>query len=439
MVPCLFGRVPLLIYFKKYKNCFYSLQKRKLYGNISDNINCKGRNRMTIKNNYKHTFFASYAGYFVQAIINNFLPLLFLTLQNSFNLSYDKISLLIVINFEIQLCVDFFSAYFIDKIGYRVSVVGAHVFATIGLAGLSVFPFIMEPYLGIVLSIIIYAIGSGLIEVIISPLVEACPSDSKSGAMSLLHSFYCWGQMCVVLLSTLFFNFLGIENWRSLSLIWALVPLINGIYFCFVPIPAVLSENKGMGIKKLFKTKLFYIAGIIMLCAGASELAMSQWASAFAESGLGVSKTVGDLLGPCLFAVFMGSARVLYSKLSDKISLTKVMTASAVLCIVSYLLAGLSPWPVLSLLACGLCGLSVGVMWPGTFSLAAEKIPTGGTAMFALMALFGDLGCSSGPAVVGKMTTVFGDDLSKGLLFGVIFPIIMILCVFAMKKDGKKE
>lgn len=394
---------------------------------------------MTIKNNYKHTFFASYAGYFVQAIINNFLPLLFLTLQNSFNLSYDKISLLIVINFEIQLCVDFFSAYFIDKIGYRVSVVGAHVFATIGLAGLSVFPFIMEPYLGIVLSIIIYAIGSGLIEVIISPLVEACPSDSKSGAMSLLHSFYCWGQMCVVLLSTLFFNFLGIENWRSLSLIWALVPLINGIYFCFVPIPAVLSENKGMGIKKLFKTKLFYIAGIIMLCAGASELAMSQWASAFAESGLGVSKTVGDLLGPCLFAVFMGSARVLYSKLSDKISLTKVMTASAVLCIVSYLLAGLSPWPVLSLLACGLCGLSVGVMWPGTFSLAAEKIPTGGTAMFALMALFGDLGCSSGPAVVGKMTTVFGDDLSKGLLFGVIFPIIMILCVFAMKKDGKKE
>lgn len=394
---------------------------------------------MTIKNNYKHTFFASYAGYFVQAIINNFLPLLFLTLQNSFNLSYDKISLLIVINFGIQLCVDFFSAYFIDKIGYRVSVVGAHVFATIGLAGLSVFPFIMEPYLGIVLSIIIYAIGSGLIEVIISPLVEACPSDSKSGAMSLLHSFYCWGQMCVVLLSTLFFNFLGIENWRILSLIWALVPLINGIYFCFVPIPAVLSENKGMGIKKLFKTKLFYIAGIIMLCAGASELAMSQWASAFAESGLGVSKTVGDLLGPCLFAVFMGSARVLYSKLSDKISLTKVMTASAVLCIVSYLLAGLSPWPVLSLLACGLCGLSVGVMWPGTFSLAAEKIPTGGTAMFALMALFGDLGCSSGPAVVGKMTTVFGDDLSKGLLFGVIFPIIMILCVFAMKKDGKKE
>lgn len=395
---------------------------------------------MSIKNNYKHTFFASYAGYFVQAIINNFLPLLFLTLQNTFSLSYDKISLLIVINFGIQLCVDFLSAYFIDKVGYRVSVVAAHIFATIGLAGLSIFPFIMNPYAGIILSIVIYALGSGLIEVIISPLVDACPSDSKSGAMSLLHSFYCWGQMCVVLLSTLFFTVFGIENWRVLSVIWACVPLINGVYFCLVPIPQVLSENKGMGIKNLFKTKLFYVAGIIMLCAGASELAMSQWASAFAESGLGVSKTMGDLLGPCLFAVFMGTARVLYSKLSDKISLTKVMLFSAILCIVSYIVAGLSPVPLISLLACGLCGLSVGVMWPGTFSLASEKIPSGGTAMFALLALFGDLGCGSGPALVGRMTTIFGDNLSKGLLFGMVFPIIMIGCVMLIKKEksGKR-
>lgn len=395
---------------------------------------------MTIKNNYKHTFFASYAGYFVQAIINNFLPLLFLTLQNTFSLSYDKISLLIVINFGIQLCVDLLSAYFIDKIGYRVSVVGAHIFATIGLAGLSVFPFIMNPYAGIILSIVIYALGSGLIEVIISPLVEACPSDSKAGAMSLLHSFYSWGQMSVVLLSTLFFKVAGIDNWRILALIWACIPLINGVYFSFVPIPTILSENKGMGIKNLFKTKLFYVAGLIMLCAGASELAMSQWASAFAESGLGVSKTVGDLLGPCLFAVFMGTARLLYSKLSDKIPLTTVMAASAALCIVSYLVAGLSPVPIVSLLACGLCGLSVGVMWPGTFSLAAEKIPTGGTAMFALLALFGDLGCASGPALVGRMATIFGDDLSKGLLFGVTFPAVMILCGLLIKKEksGKK-
>lgn len=392
---------------------------------------------MSIKNNYKHTFYASYAGYFVQAIINNFIPLLFLTFQNSFNLSYDKISLLIVINFGVQLCVDFLSAYFIDKIGYRISVIAAHFFATLGLAGLSIFPFIMNPYTGIILSIIIYAIGSGLIEVIISPLVEACPSDSKAGAMSLLHSFYCWGQMCVVLFSTLFFNLAGISNWRLLSLLWACVPLFNGAYFCLVPIPKVLSENKGMGIKNLFKTKLFYILAVVMLCSGASELAMSQWASAFAESGLGVSKTFGDLLGPCLFAVLMGSARVFYSKFSDKLPLSKVMTASAMLCVSSYLVAGLSPVPMVSLLACAVCGFSVGVMWPGTFSLAAEKIPTGGTAMFALLALFGDTGCATGPALVGRMTTLFGDDLGKGLLFAAVFPIVMIVCVSRIKRIKK--
>ena len=391
---------------------------------------------MSVRNNYKHTFYASYAGYFVQAIINNFIPLLFLTFQSSFNLSYDKISLLIVINFGVQLCVDFISAYFIDKIGYRVSVIAAHVFACIGLAGLSFFSFVMDPYAGIILSIIIYATGSGLIEVIISPLVEACPSESKAGAMSLLHSFYCWGQMSVVLVSTIFFNLAGIGNWRLLALIWAMVPLINGTYFCLVPIPPVLSESKGMSLGQLFKTKIFYILAVIMLCSGASELAMSQWASAFAESGLKVSKTVGDLLGPCLFAVLMGSARVIYSKFSHKVPLGKVMTGSAVLCAVSYLVAGLSPLPTVSLLACAVCGFSVGIMWPGTFSLAAEKIPTGGTAMFALLALFGDSGCATGPAVVGKATTLLGDDLGKGLLFAVIFPLVMIACVKNMTKKN---
>ncbi len=393
---------------------------------------------MSIRNNYKHTFYASYAGYFVQSIINNFIPLLFLTFQKDFGFSYDQISLLIVINFAVQLCVDFLSAYFIDKIGYRISVIMAHVFACIGLAGLSVFPFIMNPYAGIIISIIIYAIGSGLIEVIISPLVEACPSDSKAGAMSLLHSFYCWGQMCVVIFSTLFFNFAGISNWRLLALIWACVPLFNGAYFCVVPIPKVLSENKGMGVQKLFRTKLFYILAVIMLCSGASELAMSQWASAFAESGLEVSKTMGDLLGPCLFAVLMGSARVLYSKYSSKISLGKAMIASAVLCTVSYIVAGFSPWPIVSLLACAVCGFSVGIMWPGTFSLAAEKIPAGGTAMFALLALFGDSGCATGPALVGKATSLLGDDLGKGLLFAVVFPIVMIVCVMRVQNAERR-
>ncbi len=388
---------------------------------------------MGIRQNFRYTFYASYAGYFVQAIINNFLPLLFLTFQKNFALSYDEISLLIIINFGVQLIVDMISASFIDKIGYRISALLAHGFAFTGLFGLAIFPFILPPYIGIILSIVIYAMGSGLIEVIISPLVEACPSQSKSGSMSLLHSFYCWGQMSVVLLSTVFFTFFGTDNWRYLAFVWSIVPLINGIFFSLVPIPETLANGEEMKVKDLLTTKLFYVFALIMLCSGASEIAMSQWASTFAESGLKVSKTLGDLLGPCLFAVLMGSARVLYSKISEKISLAKMMTSSAVLCIISYLTASLSHLPLISLFGCALCGLSVGIMWPGTFSLAAEKIPKGGTAMFAFLALFGDMGCSVGPGTVGKAITVFSGDMNKGMLFGTVFPMLLILGLWLMK------
>lgn len=391
---------------------------------------------MSLRNNYKHTFFASYAGYFVQAIINNFIPLLFLTFQRSFGFSYDEISLLIVINFGVQLCVDFISAYFIDRVGYRKSIVAAHIFAFTGLMGLGIFPFIMPAYAGVILSIVIYATGSGLIEVIVSPLVEACPSDNKAGAMSLLHSFYCWGQMCVVLFSTVFFLAFSTDSWRILSWLWALVPLVNGIYFCLVPVPQVLSQGHTLGFRGLFSSRLFYILAVLMLCAGASELAMSQWASAFAESGLGVSKAVGDLMGPCLFAALMGSARVLYAKFSHKISLNRILMLSALLCALCYVVAGLSPYPAVSLVACALCGLSVGVMWPGTFSLAAEKIPKGGTAMFALLALFGDCGCATGPALVGRIASATGDSLSSGLLVATAFPAVMLVCIALNKRNN---
>lgn len=390
---------------------------------------------MAIRNNFKHTFYASYGGYFVQAIINNYLPLLFLTFQRDFCLPYDKISLLIVINFGFQLVVDYCSAYFIDRIGYRKCTVAAHVLAAAGLCSLSILPYIMSPFIGIVISIIIYATGSGLIEVIVSPLVEACPSENKEGAMSLLHSFYCWGHMCVVLFSTLFFALFSVDNWRILAVIWALVPILNGIYFCFVPFPDILDESEGsMSVKELFKSKLFYVFALVMLCSGASEQAMSQWASAFAESGLQVSKTMGDLLGPCMFAFLMGSARVLYSKISEKISLTTVMIASGALCIASYLVASISPSPLLALVGCAVCGFSVGVMWPGTFSLAALKMPRGGTALFAMLALFGDSGCSVGPAVVGKGITVFDGDFSKGMLLALIFPALLIFGVIRTTK-----
>ena len=394
----------------------------------------KGGEAMRLRQDYRYTFYASYAGYFVQAIINNFLPLLFLTLQKDFDLSYDKISLLIVINFGVQLIVDMASASFIDRIGYRASALLAHAFAFTGLFSLGIFPFILPPYFGIILSIVIYATGSGLIEVIISPLVEACPSRSKSGSMSLLHSFYCWGQMSVVLLSTVFFVLCGVEKWRYLALLWSLVPLINGIFFTLVPIPDTLSDSRSMTVRELFGTKLFYVFALIMLCSGASEIAMSQWASAFAESGLKVSKTAGDLLGPCLFAALMGTARVFYSKISEKISLRKMMTACSLLCIASYLTAGLSPQPLLSLFGCAVCGLSVGIMWPGTFSLAAEKLPSGGTAMFAFLALFGDMGCSTGPAAVGKAISLSGGDMSRGMLTGTLFPALLIFGLYLMHR-----
>lgn len=396
---------------------------------------------MAIRNNFKHTFYASYGGYFVQAIINNFLPLLFLTFQRDFSLPYDKISLLIVINFGFQLVVDYLAAYFIDKIGYKKCTIAAHLLAAAGLCSLSILPYIMSPFIGIVISIVIYATGSGLIEVIISPLVDACPSDNKEGAMSLLHSFYCWGHMCVVLLSTLFFALFSVENWRILSVIWALVPLANGIYFCYVPFPDILGESKSMSVKELFKTRLFYVFALVMLCSGASEQAMSQWASAFAESGLQVSKTMGDLLGPCMFAFLMGSARVLYSKISEKYSLVSVMVASGALCVVSYLVASLSPNPLVSLIGCGVCGFSVGVMWPGTFSLAALRMPEGGTALFAMLALFGDSGCALGPAVVGRGITLFDGDFSKGMLLALVFPLLLIIGVMKTSpvKGGKSR
>lgn len=392
---------------------------------------------MTRLKNFRYTFYACYAGYFVQSIINNFLPLLFLTFSRSFGFSYSRISMLIVINFGVQLFVDLASTAFVDRLGYGKSAIIAHVFAFSGLAGLGIFPFMLDPYAGIIFSVIIYATGSGLIEVIISPIVEACPGEKKAAQMSLLHSFYCWGQMLVVLFSTFYFIAFGTESWRYLAFLWALIPLVNGIFFTLVPIPPVLAKGESLGVKGLIKSKLFYVFALLMLCSGASEIAMSQWASFFAESGLKVSKTMGDLLGPCLFAALMGTARVGYAKLSDKISLEKMMIISGVLCTVCYLVTALSPIPLISLAGCALCGLSVGIMWPATFSLAAEKIPRGGTSLFALLALFGDMGCASGPGLVGKISDAYGGDVSTGLIFATVFPLLLMAGLLLQKKLSK--
>lgn len=337
---------------------------------------------------YQKTIYACFVGYIVQAIVNNFVPLLFLTFEKSYHIPLSQITMLITINFGIQLLVDLLSAGFVDRIGYRVSVVLAHVFAAVGLVGLVLLPEIMpNAFAGLLIAVFIYALGGGLIEVLISPIVESCPTDNKEKAMSLLHSFYCWGHVGVVLLSTVFFGIFGIANWKILACIWALIPVINAFVFAKTPIAPLIEEGEsGMTMLDLCKSKVFWVMMLMMLCAGASEQAVSQWASTFAEKGLGVTKTIGDLAGPMTFAILMGSSRAFYGKFGHKIDLDRFMLGSSVLCIFSYLLIVASPVPFLSLVGCGICGLSVGIMWPGTFSKASVALKNGGTAMFALLA-----------------------------------------------------
>ncbi len=384
---------------------------------------------------WRHTQYASYLGYITQAIVNNLSPLLFLIFQDVFQIPLEKITLLVTVNFCVQLSVDLIAARFVDKIGYRPCVVAAHLFAAAGLIGLGVFPWLFpDPFLGLLLAVLLYAVGGGLIEVLISPIVEACPTENKASVMSLLHSFYCWGTVGVILLSTLFFQVFGKAGWPVLTVLWALLPLCNAFFFTKVPIAHLTEDGEGLPIRKLFSMKLFWVFAALMVAAGACELSMSQWASAFAESGLGVSKTVGDLAGPCFFAILMGCARVIYAKFGDRLNLLNVELLSGGLCVVSYLLAALSPNPLLALLGCGLCGLSVGVLWPGTFSVAARHCPKGGTAMFALLALFGDLGCSGGPTLVGMVSGLWGGELKMGLLFAVVFPMFLIVSALVCKR-----
>ena len=391
---------------------------------------------------YKATIYACFVGYIVQAIVNNFAPLLFLTFHESYGIPLSKITFLVTFNFLFQLAVDMVSAVFIDKIGYRVAAVAAHVFATAGLVSMAFLPdMTADPFVGLMISVVIYALGGGLLEVLISPMVEACPTENKEAAMSLLHSFYCWGHVGVVLLSTLFFATIGIEHWKILAFLWAAVPLINGIVFLKVPIAKLLAEDeKGLSIRELVRGKAFWIFILLMFCAGSCEQAVSQWASAFAEKGLNISKTLGDLAGPMLFAICMGAARVLYSKIGEKLQLRKAMVFCGLLCLGSYLLISLSSLPVLGLVGCGICGFSVGLLWPGTFSLAAVGIPRGGTALFALLALAGDLGCSMGPTLVGRVSAAAGDDLKKGILTAIVLPILLLVALWMNKKaEGEKK
>ena len=392
------------------------------------------------KKNYRQTLIACYLGFITQAITANFAPLLFLKIHADYGISLGQIALIPTAFFLTQLLVDLFCARFVDAIGYRRSVVASEITSALGLAGLAFLPDLLpDPFVGVMICVVIYAVGSGLIEVLVSPIVEACPFDNKDAVMSLLHSFYCWGSVSVILLSTLFFAVFGIAHWKILACVWALIPLYNIYNFSVCPIERLTEEGKGMTIGGLFKTPLFWLAIILMICAGASELSMAQWASAYTEAALGFPKTVGDLVGPCLFAVTMGISRVIYGKMGGKIELSRFMIGSGCLCLVCYLLASLSSNPMLGLAGCILCGFSVGIMWPGTISLISPRLPQGGTAMFALLAMAGDLGGAFGPSLVGAVTQQAGERLQTGMLVASVFPLILVVALLLLHKHESKK
>ena len=390
---------------------------------------------MTAQSKYRKTLLSCYLGFITQAITANFAPLLFLTFKDTYGIPLEKIALIPMAFFLTQLLIDFAATKFVDRIGYRTCVVCSQVLSAVGLALLAVLPEVLpDPFTGILIAVVLYAMGAGLMEVLISPIVEACPFDNKDGVMSLLHSFYCWGMVGVILGSTVFFAVFSVKNWHILALLWAVIPFVNAFNFLKCPIERLTEDGEGMKMGQLFRIPLFWLMALLMVCSGASEISMAQWASAFTESAMGVSKTIGDLAGPCLFAVLMGISRVFYGKMSEKLDLTKTMLGCGALCILCYLLASLSPLPVLGLMGCALCGISVGIMWPGTLSISAQKCPKGGTVMFALLALAGDLGGSIGPSLVGSVSSMADGNLKTGLLVATLFPALLIAGLVVLKK-----
>lgn len=407
-----------------------------------------------MKDTYKQTLHASYLGFITQAIINNLAPLLFVIFHDQFGISFEKIGRLIFINFGTQIITDILAIKYVDKIGYRRAAVLAHFFAFLGLVGLGVLPKLLPaPYVGLAIAVMVYAIGGGLIEVIISPIVESLPGDAKASSMSLLHSFYCWGQVGVVIITTLLIKIFGSQIWYILPILWSVIPAYNMFKFMRVPLMPVASEEDKISIKGLLSSHLFIIALVLMMSAGASELTMSQWSSLFAEKGLQVPKVVGDILGPALFAVFMGTGRTIYGLWGHKVNLRKVLISSSLLCIICYGITVFVQVPIISLLACAFCGLSVSLMWPGTLSLSADKFPKGGTAMFGMLAVFGDIGASSGPWIAGFVSDVAQKSnrllaigqannlnpeqlgLKVGLLTAMIFPVMMLIGILLIGKE----
>lgn len=405
---------------------------------------------------YKNTVRSCYLGYLSQAVICNLAPLLFVLFRNNYGITTEKLGALVFVNFATQLIVDIVAVRFTDRLGYRKIASAASISITAGLFLLGILPPLLPEhsvYYGILAAVIVYAIGGGLIEVVISPIVDAMPGENKAGAMSLLHSFYCWGTVIVVLVTTIYLSLVPDEYWYILPLMWAVCPLFCLLQFLRVPLPETVPTTARTPLKTLFSSGTFLGAVVMMCCGGSSELVVSQWSPYFAQVGLKMSSVEGNIFGVCLFAVLMGTGRLLFSRFSAKIPLRSTLVSSAALCVCCYLCIAFSPWPALSLLACALCGFSVAVMWPGVLSLTSSVFVRGGAAMFGVLAIFGDLGCSVGPALTGAVSNAlsgsvfwqntaadFGMDMAEfslkaGMLLAVIFPVaMMFIGIFAFRK-----
>ena len=385
------------------------------------------------------TKIACYIGIMVQAVTINFVPMLFVAFMGEFGLGVGQISALVALTFIVQFTVDFLCVFIVGRVSYRALSCTAHILAAAGLALMPLLPYVTDPFLGLCIAVLVYSTGSGLIEVIVSPIVESCPSSNKTAEMSLLHSFYCWGQTATVILSTVFFCFAGIDSWRVLSLVWAAVPLVNFFLFLSCPMNTSEQSEKSMRMKTLISNCDFLLLLVIIMCAGAAELAVAQWASAYCETALGVDKTVGDLAGPMAFAVCMGIARVGYGILGNRVRLERYMLASGILCVAGYLVIAFAPYAWLGLAGFGICGLAVGVLWPGTLSLAARHVDGGGT-MFAMLSFAGDAGCTLGPFIAGMLAESAGGDIGYGISAAAVFPLVLCVAVaLLILRLGKKE
>lgn len=401
---------------------------------------------MNIARSYGLTKVACYIGYVVQAVVNNLLSLLFVIFNaQPYNISLEKLGSIIFINFAAQLFIDYISVFFTSRFGYKKCVVFAQATSVVGFVLLGFLPRVIEPYFGILFSILFLAVGSGLIEVLISPIIEALPSDNKASNMSFLHSFYCWGQVLTVIGTTALVFALGNDKWFYIPFVWSIIPFINTLLFTRCDILELENNSAHSSALSLLKNKSVYKYMVFMFCAGASEITMVQWSSFFVEKGFGTEKWLGDLIGPCLFAVLMGIGRIGYGILGKKVSLERLLCYFSALCFVCYLVVALSNNGIICALGCAVCGLSVSVMWPGVISLSAEKFHSSGTAIFSLMAMLGDIGCAVGPWILGLIAEYAFDynlgrhlisalninstqsNMQLGFLICSIFPLIMFL------------